>query len=510
MPDSLPAALAHAWSDAPSLRWAVLLLVALLGLVLVGTLLGRARARLALEQARGAAAVELTALREQLAAERERAETHALRASQEAERLQTLSAALAELRAERATLAERAARLPGLEQALAQSQATLGEHRGRLASLETELADERRQGAEKLALLQGARAELTDQFKVLAQEILEDKSRRFTELSQVRLGALLGPLGEQLQAFGRQVQEAYGQESRERFHLKQELERLAGLNTRLSDEALALTRALQGESKTQGAWGELVLERVLEAAGLRRDQDYVAQGALTREDGGRAQPDVVVHLPEGRHLVIDAKVSLTAYARHRAAEDEAARAAALREHLQSLRQHLRGLAARDYPALPGLRSPDFVLMFVPIEPAFSLAVTHDPALLTDALGQNVALVSPSTLLATLRVVAELWRTEQRNRHAQAIAEAGGRLHDKFVAFTESLLLVGQRLDQAQQAHEAALRQLSTGRGNLLRQAEQLRELGVKSSRRPPEALRGEEADVPTSREEGKDVDLGED
>ena len=357
---------------------------------------------------------------------------------------------------------------------------------------ETELEAERRQSADKLSTLQQsaqeAKAVLSDQFKNLANEILEEKSRRFAEQNQQNLDTLLKPLQEKLTDFRKQVDETYQSEARERFALKQEVEKLAGLNLRMTDETRALTNALKGESKTQGDWGELVLETILENSGLRKGEEYVVQDTQTISDGSRLQPDVVIRLPESKHLVIDSKVSITAYTRYMQSDDEDIKISELNSHVLSIKQHIQGLSAKNYQDLYGVGSIDFVLMFIPIEPAFLAAMRHAPEIYQDALKKNIVIVCPSTLLATVRTVAHLWRQEQQNRNAQEIARQCASLYDKFVGFVEDLDKVGQRLEQAQVSYSDAVGKLKTGRGNLIRTAENVKKLGVKPNKSLPSKL----------------------
>ncbi len=357
---------------------------------------------------------------------------------------------------------------------------------------ETELAAERRQSADKLATLQQtaqeAKTVLSDQFKNLANEILEEKSKRFAEQNQQNLDILLKPLQEKLIDFRKQVDETYQSEARERFALKQEVEKLAGLNLRMTDETRALTNALKGESKTQGDWGELVLETILENSGLRKGEEYLVQDTQTISDGSRLQPDVVIRLPESKHLVIDSKVSITAYTRYIQADDDAIKTAELNSHVLSIKQHIQGLSAKNYQDLYGVGSIDFVLMFIPIEPAFLAAMRHAPDIYQDALKKNIVIVCPSTLLATVRTVAHLWRQEHQNRNAQEIARQCASLYDKFVGFVEDLDKVGQRLEQAQISYADAVGKLKTGRGNLIRTAENVKKLGVKPNKSLPSKL----------------------
>ncbi len=357
---------------------------------------------------------------------------------------------------------------------------------------ETELAAERRQSADKLATLQQtaqeAKTVLSDQFKNLANEILEEKSKRFAEQNQQNLDILLKPLQEKLMDFRKQVDETYQSEARERFALKQEVEKLAGLNLRMTDETRALTNALKGESKTQGDWGELVLETILENSGLRKGEEYLVQDTQTISDGSRLQPDVVIRLPESKHLVIDSKVSITAYTRYIQADDDAIKTAELNSHVLSIKQHIQGLSAKNYQDLYGVGSIDFVLMFIPIEPAFLAAMRHAPDIYQEALKKNIVIVCPSTLLATVRTVAHLWRQEHQNRNAQEIARQCASLYDKFVGFVEDLDKVGQRLEQAQISYADAVGKLKTGRGNLIRTAENVKKLGVKPNKSLPSKL----------------------
>ena len=348
--------------------------------------------------------------------------------------------------------------------------------------LEAALDSERKQGLGRIESLNEAKEALTSQFKNLANEILEDKSKRFTEQNVASLDALLKPLQTKLSEFKEQVNTSYGNEARERFALKSEIERLANLNLRMSDETRSLTQALKGDSKVQGNWGELVLESILESSGLRKGEEYLVQDSHTQIDGSRLQPDVVVKLPEGRSLVVDSKVSITAYSRHAQATDPTVSGQELAAHIQSLRQHIQGLSSKNYSSLYGIGSVDFVLMFVPIEPAFLLALKTAPNLYQEALAKNIVLVCPSTLMATLRTVAHLWRQDHQNRNALEIAKQCGTLYDKFVGFVDDLEKLGQRLDQAQTSYHDAFNKLKSGKGNLIRSAEKVRELGVKPSK----------------------------
>jgi len=375
--------------------------------------------------------------------------------------------------------------LAALRDQLASEQQRLS---NQVAELTTNLESERTQNVDKIALLKNAEEQLSNRFKTLASEILEDKSRRFTEQNQTSLNQLLEPLKVKITEFQGKVQEVYVQEGKDRSALAEQVKQLMSLNNQLSKDAHNLTSALKGQAKAQGNWGELILERVLEASGLRKGHEYDVQESHTRADGSRAQPDVVVHLPEDRHLIIDAKVSLTAYEEHANAETDHQRDAALKRHLDSVRAHIRELSEKNYQQLYGLQSLDFVLMFIPVEPAFMLAISHDSDLWQDAWKKNVLLVSPSTLLFVVRTVAHLWRQEQQSRNAQEIASQGGKLYDKLVGFVEDLENLGAKLKQAQSAYDGAFNKFSGGRGNVIRQAEQLKNLGVKPSKHLPQKL----------------------
>ena len=439
--------------------------------LLLGWLAGAARARGAAQ----AAAVQAQAQREASLAQQAQAGAQ-LAAAQE--RVRGLEA-------------ERLALLAELQQGrgeLQMAQEHTSQLQTQLAAQATQLEAERRAAHDKLALLAEAREALSHQFKSLANDILEEKSRRFAEQNQQSLGQLLDPLRSRLADFQGRVEQFYDAEGKQRSALAQQVHQLLQLNQALSEDAKNLTQALKGSAKAQGNWGELILERVLESAGLRKGFEYDVQENHLRADGSRAQPDVVIHLPENRHLVIDAKASLLAYEEWAHADDEAVRAGAQRRHLDSVRQHIKGLAERNYQQLYALQSLDFVLMFVPIEPAFMLAVTADNQLYSDAWNRNVLLVSPSTLLFVLRTVAHLWRQEAQTRNAQEIAQRGADLYDHLTAFVEELEKVGKNLGQAQDAYQKAFNKLSRNRGNVIRRAEMLKELGIKPAKALPPAL----------------------
>ncbi|MGC8530012.1 MAG: DNA recombination protein RmuC [Leptospirillia bacterium] len=376
------------------------------------------------------------------------------------------------------------------KEALQTSESTL---RVNLQALETFVQESKKSYEEKMALLMEARETLSTQFKNLASEILEEKSQRFSQQNQEALKGLLDPVKLKLGEFQAKVEEVYVKEGKDRSALHAQVNQLMELNRTLSDEAQNLTRALKGSGKTQGNWGEVLLNNVLEGSGLRKGVDYETQESHTREDGSRAQPDVVIHLPEDRHLIIDSKVSLNAYVDYVGAVDEAERQAALKRHVDSLRRHIGDLSAKKYQALHNLNSIDFVLMFVPVEPAFMLAVTNDGGLFADAWEKNVLLVSPSTLLFVLRTVAHLWRQEDQKANAQEIARRGAEFYDRLSTFVEELQKVGLRIDQARDSYQEAWNKLCRNKGNVIRQAEMLKELGVSPTKSLPSGTSSPEA-----------------
>ncbi|MCB1633593.1 MAG: DNA recombination protein RmuC [Xanthomonadales bacterium] len=351
--------------------------------------------------------------------------------------------------------------------------------------LEARLTGAQQQLTEQQDWLRSARSELRDSFQALAGELLEDRSRRFSEQNQAQIGGLLAPVREQLQQFEQALRQGQGEDKLQRSLLLKELDALRGLNTQLSEEAHRLTHALRGQSQVQGAWGEMVLERLLEAAGLTEGREYERQRVLRDDAGGRPRPDVLVLLPADRALVVDAKVSLTAYERYVTAVDEDERKAAMDQHLASVRRHLQDLSSRNYDHWLAQRTLDLVLLFVPIEGAFADALRNAPGLSEEALGKRVVLVSPATLLATLKTVHHVWRQEQRNRHAEEIARRAARLYDKLVGFVTDLEQAQSALQRAEVDLQRAFRKLSSGRGNLLAQAESLRDLGVEPSKQLP-------------------------
>lgn len=394
-----------------------------------------------------------------------------------------LSAANADLRAKTEEAESLKADLLKAREQREEAQRLLSEASKALAEVRSRAEAERKSADEKLALLQEARTQLSDQFKALAADILEEKSKSFSEANRASLGTLIDPLKVQLADFKGKVEEVYINEAKERSALGEQVRQLFNLNQQLSRDAHNLTSALRGQNKSQGNWGELILERVLEAAGLVKGLHFTPQESHARDDGSRIQPDVVLNLPGQRFMVIDSKVSLNAYELFSTAEEDGAREAALRRHLDSIRSHIKDLSAKNYQEIHGLSALDFVILFVPIEPAFLVAITRDAELWHQAWEKNILLVSPSSLLFVVRIVAQLWQKEQQSKNAQDIAKRGAELYDKFVGFVEDLEKVGKGLKDAQGAYDRAYGKFATGRGNVIRQAEMLRTLGLKTTKR---------------------------
>ena len=420
------------------------------------------------------------------------------RTQQEHQRVRTLEQTVQVAAREHGELRGRLAAMPALERAIQQRDTELAQTREKLQAAitdssvtRTRLASEVAQASERLAFLERVRGEFTDAFKALANDVLDDKSRRLNAENVSQMDTLLSPVREQLKSFQDIVQQAYITEAKERSLLGREIDSLKVLNHQLNAEASSLSRALRGDNQVQGAWGELVLERLLEACGLTEGREFFSQIVLKDEGGSRPRPDVIVRLPQSRDLVIDSKVALVAYERALHASDEGERRLAVEEHVRSLRRHVDGLSRRDYSSLLEGRTLDLVLMFVPVESALMEAVRADGGLYEYALERNIAIVSPSNLLVTLRAVAHLWKQEQRNNNAQEIAKRAGRLYDKFVSFNQDLEAARSALIKAQRELEQAIGKLRSGPGNLVRQAEQLRELGARNQKQLAADVLGE-------------------
>ena len=326
------------------------------------------------------------------------------------------------------------------------------------------------------------KSQFNTEFQVLANKILEEKTEKFTLLNNQYLGNILDPLRDKIKGFEEKIEKTYNQEAAERNVLKGVVEQLMQQSLQIKNEASNLTRALKGDSKKQGNWGEVILERVLERSGLTKDQEYRLQASLQDEDGRRFQPDAIIDLPDEKQLVVDSKVSLVSYERYVNSTTEEERQIFLKQHIQSVENHVKELSVKNYQNLYGIHSPDFVLLFMPIESALSVAVMHKPDLFSDAWDRKVVIVSPSTLLATLRTIAAIWKQERQNRNVLEIAREAGALYDKFVGFLTDMQQIQSHLDKASEKHTEAMRKLSTGSGNVVRRIENLKTLGAKANK----------------------------
>lgn len=361
--------------------------------------------------------------------------------------------------------------------------------RGKVISLGNELSASKanymnleKRLAEQKGELEELQTKFAKEFENLAGKILEDKSRKFTEQNKENLDTILTPLKERIADFEKKVNDVYITETKERAALAEQLKYLHELNRQMSEEANNLTKALKGDTKTQGNWGEYILESILEKSGLVKGREFVIQESIKSDDGANLRPDVIVNMPDNKSMVIDSKVSLTAYEAYCSEDDKVLKERSLSEHINSIRRHIKGLSPKDYQNLYGLQSLDFVLMFIPIEPAFALAVQNDAALFYDAFEKNIVIVSPSTLLATLRTISSIWKQEKQNRNALEIAKKGGELYDKLSAFVDDLIEVGTRMKRANESYESAMKKLSEGRGNIINRAENLKTMGAKASK----------------------------
>ena len=356
------------------------------------------------------------------------------------------------------------------------------------ATTVTKMEGLKEQLAEQKQAMADLQKRLTTEFENMANRILKERAAELSETSKKDLGAILNPLKDNIAEFKQQVHEAYSLEMRDKAGLREQLKLLTEQNARISDEANNLTKALKGDVKQQGNWGEIVLERVLEMSGLHIGREFERE-AVSKDDSDAAKrPDVIVHLPDNKHVVIDSKVSLVAYDRLVNAPDNAAYEMALKEQVASLKKHVNELAAKNYPNLPGLNAPDFVLMFVPIEAMFSVAVDADKNLFAYAWEKKIVIVSPTTLLATLRTIASIWQQENQTKNAFEIARLGGVLYDKMVGFIDDFQKIKRSLDAADKAYNDALGKMSTGKGNMLNTATRIKELGAKAGKTIPQNL----------------------
>lgn len=361
--------------------------------------------------------------------------------------------------------------------------------RDRLADANRELEStrsfyqaEKEKLAEQKIQLEQSQIKLNKDFELIANKILEEKSNKFVEHNKANLDIILNPLKENIKAFEEKVEKVYKAESDERNSLKGVIGLLMDQSKQIQEDANNLTKALKGDSKKQGNWGEVILEKVLERSGLVRDQEYRIQASLVSAEGGRYQPDVVIDLPDDKHLIVDAKVSLVAYERSVSAESDEEREGYLKQHLASIKQHVQELSSKNYQDLHQINSPDFVLLFVPIESSFSIAVQKDAELFNFAWDRRVVIVSPSTLLATLRTIASMWKQERQNRNVMEIARLSGSMYDKFVGFMADMENIGRYMKQGQDAYDKAVNKLSVGSGNLTNTSEKIKRLGAKATK----------------------------
>ena len=335
---------------------------------------------------------------------------------------------------------------------------------------------------EQKSEIETIKRQLNTEFQVIANRILEEKTQKFTETNSKSLDLILNPLKEKIKTFEEKVEKTYQHEAAERNSLKGVVQQLMEQSLRIKDEANSLTRALRGDSKKQGNWGEVILERVLERSGLVKDREYRLQASLLDDAGKRLQPDAIIDLPDEKHLVVDAKVSLLAYERWVNADTDEAREIAVKQHIQSVENHVKGLSAKNYHDLYQINSPEFVLLFMPIESAFSMSITYKADLFSDAWDRKVIIVSPTTLLATLRTIASMWKQERQTRNVLEIAKEAGALYDKFVGFLQDMDKMGEQLNRAVRAHEDATKKLGTGPGNVIKKVEKLKKLGAQASK----------------------------
>jgi len=365
------------------------------------------------------------------------------------------------------------------------------ENMGQLAhirGLETTLENERRTTEEKLALLADAKEKLGSEFRLLANRIFEEKGKAFSEQNCSSLDAVLKPMREQLGDFRKRVDEVHLNDAKDRASLREHLSQLEGLNRQMSEDAYNLTHALKGDSKAQGNWGEMILERILESSGLREGHEFLREDSIDIGEGKRHRPDVIVRMPGEKHIIIDSKVSLTDYERVLSAVEPDEKKRAVKAHINSLRNHIRELAVKRYDQLPKIHSPDYVLMFVPIEAAYLMAIEAEQGMFEDAFDRRVAVVTPSTLYTTLRLIEQLWRYEHQSENVLKLIDRAGKLHDKVATFVESFEDIGSRLEQARQAYDLSLNRIKSGPGNVINQIVTLGKLAGRTKKELPDHL----------------------
>ena len=358
----------------------------------------------------------------------------------------------------------------------------------KIRETEVQVTEQQKQNHEKMVMMKEHRGEIKEEFAQLAAKVFENNSKEFAKLSGENLTALIRPMETQMSDFKKQINSLYTDESKDRAMLKQEIMSLKELNLQISQDAINLTNALKGEKKQQGIWGEMILEKVLESSGLRKGEEYTREVALKNDDGKTYRPDVLVHLPDDRDLIIDAKTSLNAYEKFISAETTELKELYLDEHIKATRNHIKDLASKNYEKLLGINTLDFIFMFVPIEGALALALEKDPTLYDDAFKRHILLVGPTTLLIGLRAIENVWKYEKQTQNAKEIASRAGALYDKFVSFSDDMIKLSKQFDTLQGSFESAKKRLSEGKGNIVRQVEQLKEMGAKTSKKIPKEL----------------------
>jgi DNA recombination protein RmuC len=403
-------------------------------------------------------------------------------------------AELEKLKLENATLAEGQRRVSEerdiLKADFKETKDKLSETEQGLASARTHFKDQESRQNEQKKEFEELNKRFNTEFENLANKILDEKSKKFTNQNKENLDLILTPLRERIKDFERKVDEKYDNEQKERASLKGEIKTLHELNKQISQEAHNLTTALKGDSKKQGNWGELILERVLENSGLIKGQEYTTQETTYNDEGDRLFPDVVIQLPDNKQIIIDSKVSLVAYERFVNADEDDERDQWIKAHVTSVKAHIKGLSDKNYHTSKGMNSPEFVLMFMPIESSFSASIRADDELFNFAWDKRIVIVSPSTLLATLRTVSSIWKQDRQTQNAVEIAKKSGLLYDKFVGFIEDMQKIGARLNSTQTAYSDGMKKLSEGTGNLVKRAEELRKMGAKSNKQIPSEILG--------------------
>jgi len=348
------------------------------------------------------------------------------------------------------------------------------------------ISEQEKQNQERMEMMKEHRMELKQEFEQLASKIFDGNSREFSKLSQDNISTMIKPLETQINEFKNQIQALYSSESKDRAMLKQEIRSLKDLNKQISQDAINLTNALKGEKKQQGIWGEMILEKVLESSGLRKGIEYSREVSLKNDDGKSYRPDVIVHLPDKRDLIIDAKTSLNSYEKY--ISSESSKEIHLNNHVKALRNHIKSLADKNYEKLLGINTLDFIFMFIPIEGALAVALEHDSSLYDEAFKKQILLVGPTTLLIAMRAIENVWRYEKQTQNAKEIASRAGALYDKFVNFSEDMVKISKQFDALQVSFDSAKRRLSEGRGNIIRQVEQLKDLGAKTNKQIPKEI----------------------